>query len=1447
MAEKNKNMFFIVNKFLHDFLKDNPVLVKDNRMLLDIGSDRFSVGKERKGVVLNKNYFTLTIFSPTYAIPNSSKKSPTLFEYFSYYIEDKSGNIASKITKSINNLGLSKSEESELKKAIYGNRNLTAEEKQAIKEFHDLKDNIGEIFLSFLQSNPLFLKSQTDSYLYQKKGISENILNKNLAFELKEEMVSDLLNKFKSTISSNMQQFSQKFPNFFKEKGITSEDELLDELNFTTNTFETMPVTFFSKNKNGYSIQLRVSEINKKAEDYNKRYRVLGNSQSFLKNITAKTETLIITEGMTDFLSGLGTMADLYKSYPQIKDEILKTGLYSIQAASSSQVMPIAKIIATLPDIKNIVFLNDMDEAGQLFVQQLMETFLTAKDRKEINFINGSDIISSVIKDSGFDLSDLSLNHKKSLLGFLSQTLSNPTQMKHINTREYNKIKLINHSSLEQNHFIVNKQQHFLKKDIEEALKAGKSLYMTVGQYQTGEGSKFNKYIKLENESQYKQFLKGESVLNILFEPYKEELYEINNHTYSEIESNISDLRKTEEYLELTDEEKDILEKRIEKGSFYFKDVYTRIKAISPAKAQEFLNYYFTIKKFTDWCRENNIIYTTSGSAGGSVLLKALNITTVPLKQLIHSNPLAEERYLNPYIDVANFLPDIDIEVPNDDETKKKVKSFLETNGMKVALLGVPGNWVPHGVKHYQEKGVKTKRNFIPEENNELMKTTVAMDVLERAYRNPIQELSRELSVDNIGDTRRILEFFGEYNCTIDNLEEGIIGDKKIPQFKLLALVAAHKFFDIDYEYEYNVKAKLGKQTLNLYKVKNTSNKFIDDKGKLYNEYNGKITSIYSSDREFTVDENSKNEDFKKEAKYLENKVKRENITNISDKEMQFFTALSRPYYTNSMIKTVVNGQIIIFEIDKEDGTLRRVDGQGTDIKYADIKSPSVQEGSKSVRIITNEVKSKFNSKTKIGNAADNMRINKYFIIKKDKKKYILDIKYIDVDFNDIPQKEKKEIDEKKTEGKKIHTKNSSFYIWISKEETIPLTENISKVHCDIETTSDEPTYVDGFKNKYNFVKKNGKEYIIKVGTKNLLEVRKREETSKGLKLLIYREYPDKKEYNTYLVDENESNTIGFFESYDTETTITDKSILALLDIQADSITITKDNKFLFNKFLSNHNNNTGSNFKFLEDTNGILTLQEDVMMFLEFIYSKKYPERKDYFEKINYIRKSFSSLGKIPVSILEKISKEYLPELLEITYSIEDDNVRNEALGIMHEQILRPDFLFNNMHTLVIEEAAMISIVASKYKDKELVMYELDEKESALLGELNLKYPDITQKIGGKVYIKKEYVSLFKYIYEMNLIIFEEADSFKSFNTEANMEAYLNKNRKKPDSISASSIAYKKQMAVKLTEAYGNRKKLSDYEKSLSQIITQIMITPPTGFAAEEEEVVSNKPQHKF
>jgi hypothetical protein len=1376
-----------VGSFIQSYLAENETFVNEKRLTLknpnSTSGFRFSAGNEKKGVMARGPRYTIQFFSPTYKPNENSRKKENqsedrnklkpfnILEYITILSKKSEGDVITSVDKIIDRVSNGDNKRREaLKKAIYGNIKTTDAEKKLYADKNKLKAEMGEFFLKFIKMNKSMVKENKDSYLHLKKDISLETLNELEAYEIKEGEVANVISGFKKYIEENMSTISNKYKELFKAEGYSKPEDLLDSFSYQEYTFDTMPVLFFTKTYIGYSLQVRASEINSKVIDYEKRYRIVGASTPFEDNITKDTETLIVGEGMTDFIS-LKDVLNTLKDAPGRAT----TGTYCVQSASDGT-SKIKYLLKKFPNIKRVVFLNDNDNAGQILVDDIIEDYLVSNDNKDIKFLNATEMLGKFLNKEDFDISDLKIDNKEDFTKFLTSLMANNPKIKYIGKDFKDKLELLSRNQLNKNACIVNENDYFYRDDMIEEYKSGKKMYIQVGG--KNKNPQYDKYIELKTESQLFQYLKGKNLKDTLFQPYVKEEYQVPKYTYEDALNIINKYKDLEEYKILSDEDKSRVTERVKEGLSAFEYVYKEMRSFDVDKSNNFISYFFEAKTLCDYMKKKSIIYDTVGSASGSVIAKLFGITNVTLKDLIDGDEVAEQRYLNKFVDTKNFLPDFDFVIPTEKDTKSDLESFIRKIGYKKAFLGKKDNLVPHGVKLFHEQtviGEKTNLQYIYADANILKKKLTAIDMLGRVYMNPIQDLARSLGMTNINDLKKLLKINNEYYCSINDLEEGIVGSYEMPQFTSNALKAAHKYYDVEYEYEYAVKTIKVGEIKYFYKIKNTENLFVDELGNSYSEFRGVITGLYQkstekgyeiTERKDNIFETPKYLNIEEQNKYNNNIAKRNKIFYISEEDMGYFTALSRPFYLDDYTTVTVNGKEFLLDIDKDNGTISVVGNSGAVLKYEDIKtsiSPVKDSDDKSntssIKIIVNESKSKYANDTKYGKVASDMRVSKYFILNKQGKSYIIPFKYINKDITEIPKKDFQEIDKEQSSGKKFIKSGTKMYIWATREE-----EYNGKVNefngYSLETTGTEnapeikgevlEVYTDFFENKYTLIKENGKEILLNKYGNKLEFLEKVADGFSRLKVKLSQTVKGKKkEFRTTLTKQIEG--LNYFEGKDTDFTTTNSSILNGLGFESGTAKFTRVKNLLLEKFLTGTRDNKGSNISVLEHTHGVLMSQEDIMRFVSSIYEKRYTDKEEYFAKVTKIRSAFSNPNRVSVEDKTEIINNYMLELHDI---VEKDNSypeeeKQEIFILIEEQLKRMAYLFNSSHLSATVTTGILAAVGQRdltYINNVVLTVE----EENVLNKMYDKFPTLIEKINGKTYLNAKMKKSFSYILEV-------------------------------------------------------------------------------------------------
>jgi len=1390
-----------VGNFIQSYLAENETFVNEKRLTLknpnSTSGFRFSAGNEKKGVMARGPRYTIQFFSPTYKPNENSRKKENqsedrnklkpfnILEYITILSKKSEGDVVTSVDKIIDRVsdGDNKRREA-LKKAIYGNIKTTDAEKKLYADKNKLKAEMGEFFLKFIKMNQSLIKDNKDSYLHLKKDISLETLHDLDTYEIKEGEVANVISGFKTYIEKNMQSLSSKYKELFSAEDYTNADDLLNAFSYQEYTFDTMPVLFFTKTYIGYSLQVRASEIESKVIDYEKRYRIVGASTPFEDNITKNTETLIIGEGMTDFIS-LKDILNNLKDAPGRST----TGTYCVQSASDGA-SKIKYLLKKFPNIKRVVFLNDNDTAGQILVDDIIEDYLVSNENRDIKFLNATEMLGKFLNKEDFDISDLKIDNAEDFTKFLTSLMANNPKIQYIGKDFKNKLQLLFRNQLSQNACIVNENNFFYRDDIIAEYKSGKKMYIQVGG--KNKNPQYDKYIELKTESQLFQYLKGKNLKDTLFQPYKKEEYQVPKYTYEDALNIIKKYKDLEEYKILSVEDKNKVTERVKEGLSAFEYVYKEMRSFDIDKSDNFISYFFEAKTLCDYMKKKSIIYDTVGSASGSVIAKLFGITNVTLKDLIDGDKVAEQRYLNKFVDTKNFLPDFDFVTPTEKETKNDLESFIRKIGYKKAFLGKKDNLVPHSVKLFHEQtviGEKTNLQYIYADSNILKKKLTAIDMLGRLYMNPIQDLARSLGMTNINDLKKLLKLNNEYYCSIDDLEEGIVGSYEMPQFTSNALKAAHKYYDIDYEYEYAVKTIKAGETKYFYKIKNTENLFVDESGVSYSEYRGMITGAYQksaengyeiTEKKDNIFETPKYQNIEEQNKYNNNIAKRNEIFYISEEDMGYFTALSRPFYLDDYTTVTINGKEILLDIDKDKGTVSVVGNNGAILKYEDIKtstntaksSNDKESNVSSIKIIVNESKSKYGNDTKYGKVASDMRISKYFILNKQDKSYIIPFKYINVDISSIPKKDFQEIDKEQSSGKKFIKSGTKMYIWATREE-----EYNGKVNnfdgYSVETTGaiNESkikgeileVYTDFYENKYTLVKENGKEFLLNKYGNKLEFLEKVPDGLSKLKVKLSQTVKGKKkEFRTTLTKQIEG--LSYFEGKVTDFTTTNSSILNGLGFKSGTAKFSRVKNLLLDKFLTGTRNKKGSNVSILEHTHGILMSQEDIMRFVSSIYEKKYTDKKEYFHKVTKIRSAFSNPNRVSVEDKTDIIDNYMLELHDIVEKDSNypEEEKEEIFAIIEEQLKRMAYLFNSSHLSATVTTGILAAVGQR--DLNYIKQNiLNKEEENILLNMKDNFPEFIEIINDKVYINSKIKKSFSYIVEVIKIMRSKEGVYKS------------------------------------------------------------------------------------
>jgi len=1416
---KNELITYVTNLY-SNVLKKIDIKIQGNKLSLRNGGTRISLGREDAGMVLYPETGMVMFHKPKYMLKTAKNKMSKFSEFISFYAEDKPA-VKRVFKEELDKLNLPSNEKKQIENIIFNEVKRTPEQLEAEKQERKIKDVIGATFLQYCKMLPDLFVEQEETYLAKTKQINPSTLSSLNVFQIKEENLDKLMSGFFKYSTKLFEFLKSKNLEFFNINEINNVEGMLNYFNINVENFNKKEIIYFNKTQMGESIQLRAA---KPVRDYNQRYRLIGRQSAFKHNIPeygkkTNIETLIVAEGMTDFISMLDTLK--FATNTIDNQALSKTGIYSSQSASSS-VYEIINLLKYNPSIIRVLFLNDNDMAGNEFIKNIMEKQILEESSREISFVNGTEYISEKLNNIEFDVSDLKIKQPELLLSILKDSIENKQQLPRIKSSDFNNITLYNETNKPNNSYIANGEQYFIASDVQDAFNQGKAVLIHIG------GNDSGKYVHLDTQNKINQFLKGEDLYNIEFKEYKEQKYTRTHYSYQDLISEVEKFKSNQEYLELTEKEKEIYEKRINKGIDYLTDVHDRIKSNNPKKAASFIDYFFQIQKFTQYLQSKNIIYAPNGSASGSIIVKILGISTVPLKELISNYQTSEERYLNPYINVESYMPDIDVETPSDAQTKEIISEYLYSQGLKKALLETVNGYAIHPVKHYFQE-TKTNLPHIAQRNDELLENEVALDILVRAYRNDIQELSNQVGTHTINELRDFFEFQDEYNCSIRDLQAGIVGGLQIPQFRMLALTAAHKFFGANYDFDYSIKAtNQNKREVVFFKIKDTD-KYADKSGNLYKESDGNIVSVFEGNTAVYVkNQSTKSEKFKQHPSYIANQEKLDNVQ-ITKEELEYFTALSRPFYTNGITYTQLeNGEKAIFEFDRDTKIVHRLD------KPADLDTTNLPKSNQPETIQT----PKSSSGVKIIVCPNfKKEEEQYYILQNTNTTLLVPIKYINKDLNTIPQKDIQEI--ASIEGNKYNLKNSKYYKLSKREElyTGPLGNNgnfspIAKNEGVNQTTRSDGEYQDKYNQQYVIIEKEGNK-VLKRTDKNI-EYTILEENSKGAKTFFKVKKSDGNSMNMYLDDlSNDKQGLAieefFTKPYVTELQITEPATYQSLGF-SKPITLHSDSRYMFNKFLENFQQNLGSHFETLKKTNGVFAFQENVMDFIEEIYSMKYLSRDDYYSKINYLRKVYTNEEKVPVEVIKKISTEYIPELREIIENIPEDSKRIEGINILNEQILRPALLFNVPHSHTLGDAAILKIIKNRDLSylKNLI---IEDEEQELLSNIYETSEDKTsfKKIGGIIYVRKELMSHFKDIIDLFNIIFNgKSSSNTNFIKTPKLLEYINIQLNKLETKQYPKF-YTGLVSAYLKKVDSNTSELTEQDRLVIMNSANILITPPT------------------
>lgn len=536
-----------------------------------------------------------------------------------------------------------------------------------------------------------------------------------------------------------------------------SEDTLvnLKYLNKNKNLFfknHRIIIPYFHRNKTLKGLQFRTTVVDQK----NYKFLLSGKSDYFFSDSFEASKKVIITEGVSDFLT-LETLFEKEKGFNDVS-------VFCIQSVSRKLDR---KVLLELFE-KEVFLLLDNDPAGERGTIDFIKNINIMNKDLSLNLLTP---MLDVYNDVNEYYNKNEMEFVVSLKNRLYKSMENKLKIEQISSLEKNdKTMVLDKDSMYSMSFLKDKQCYYnisgnnviklSRSSINNLLNKNElGIYFNNKELKSQEmrpeyESKINKLIPLIVDvltPQKKYYMKRYDKLT-----KKEKGVFLSNYFRLKYFVNKKGLKPEQE--EIVKKHIDIFNKNnilivnkedtvIEEGGVnQLKEELDVIisKNNKYSYSVDYIDYILKIKEIVEYCKEKNIRSNIRGSANSSYILYILGLTKInPLKHEL----LLFQRFLNKEKDT---FVDIDLEVPGN-----KRQEIIDIFELSTPLI-IDKNKLSkkHSSKLFIFKNMKGQ---IPFESKELEKQYLSFDILGSNLLN-LNKSIEDLTEDNVGDYSKIME-----------------------------------------------------------------------------------------------------------------------------------------------------------------------------------------------------------------------------------------------------------------------------------------------------------------------------------------------------------------------------------------------------------------------------------------------------------------------------------------------------------------------------------------------------------------------------------------------------------------------------------------------------------------------------------------------------------------